>query len=633
MIGRFSELGVYRNLLRSGDFYRIAVAGALAIASYVWQIAGSADSPAPAALALGSVALNGVPIIWGAVRGLIHRKVNVDELVALAIIASLIDGQFLAAAVVSFVMVLGALIEEATSDSARRAIEALIRLAPETATVIVDDEPKTVRIEDVSVGDLLLVKPGERVPVDATVCAGLTAVDESSMTGEPIPREKAPGDSVHAGTLNQNGLIRIEATRVGSDTTLGKVINLVSDAEAHKPRSVSTIDRYARWFTPTILLCAAAAWWLTGDMSRAITVLIVGCPCALILATPTAIVATIGRAAKSGILVKGGVFLEEVGRARTVLFDKTGTLTAGQPRIDDIAVVEGMDSNRVLSLAASVEQNSTHPLARAVLQAAHYAKVSVDAAEQMLTQIGLGVQALVRGQLIEVGSAYLGGGSQQLPPALRQTLEQCRDRGATPLVVYQDHSAIGVLSVADHVRPAARDMVRRLELLGISHTGLLSGDHEKSVNMIAEAVGITEAHGQLKPEDKLAIIRSRQALGERVIFIGDGINDAPALAAANVGIAMGGAGTDVALETADIALMHDNIERIPLLIRLGRRMLLTIKWNIAFGLAFNFIAVLAGGTGILSPIMGAVVHNIGSVLVVLSSASIAFARDDPPGPG
>jgi Cd2+/Zn2+-exporting ATPase len=456
---------------------------------------------------------------------------------------------------------------------------------------------------------------------------GITAVDESSMTGEPIPREKAAGDTVYAGTLNQNGVVEVETTKIGEETTLGKVIKLVAEAEAHKPQTIRLIDRYARWFTPGILACAVITWLLTGDLRRAITVLIVGCPCALILAAPTAVVAAMGRAARAGLLIKGGLFLEEAGRASVVLFDKTGTLTEGKPRVDEIVSAEGIEQQQVLERAASVEQDSTHPLARAVLKAAHDAKVTIHRAEEMFTEIGLGVRARVQGRLVEVGSAYIGGGSLSVPPPLRQHLERFRESGATPLVVYQDRQALGILSVADHIRPAAAEMVQRLRSLGITRVGILSGDHEKSVQLVADAAGLTDVWAELKPQDKLEVIHELQASGNKLLFVGDGINDAPALAAANVGIAMGAAGTDVALETADIALMNDDISKIPFLIRLSRRMLRTIKWNIAFGLAFNAVAVLASGAGVLTPMMGAVVHNFGSILVVLSSASIALASD------
>ena len=627
MIGRFSNLGVYRELLRSADFYRIALAGALALASYLWDRGATAVSNVGIALALLSVAINGVPIIWGALKGVLERRVNVDELVSIAIVASLIQGEFLTAAVVSFVMVFGALIEQATSSSARRAVEMLVGVAPDKATVIREGAIAEIPVQEVRVHDCVLVRPGERVPVDGTIRKGMTSVDESSMTGESIPVEKTVGDEVFAGTLNQNGVLELEATRVGEDTTLGKVIKLVSEAEAQRPQTIRTVDRYAKWFTPAILTAAGIAWAWTGMVDRAITVLIVGCPCALILAAPTAVVATIGRAARSGILVKGGIFLETVGTADAVLFDKTGTLTEGKPCVEEIAAAEGVDKSLVLERAASVEQNSTHPLARAVQKAASDAKIRIVAAEDMTTEIGLGVRARVNGRHVEVGSVYLGGGSVAIPYPLRDHLDRFKERGATPLVVFEDQRPMGILSVMDRPRPGAKETVLRLRALGVDRLGVVSGDHERSVSLVSESVGLTDCWSELKPQDKPKIVKDLQNQGKVVVFVGDGINDAPALATADVGIAMGAAGTDVALETADIALMHDDIGKIPFLIHLGRRMLRIIKWNIAFGMAFNALAVLASGSGYLTPIMGAIVHNIGSVLVVVSSATMAMVKE------
>ncbi len=627
MIGRFAYRGVYRELLTSKDFLRVAGAGGLALASVVWDRTHGGATDVGLALAWISVALNGLPIVWCALRGVVRGEVNVDELVSIAIIASLIEGEVLTAAVVSFVMVFGSLIEAATSDSARKAIEALMTIAPDTATRIVGGAMEVVRIDAIRPGDRLLVKPGERIPVDAMVQVGVSAVDESSMTGEPIPKEKTPGDDVFAGTLNQNGVIEIEALRVGEDTTLGKVIKLVAEAEAHRPHSLTLIERYARWFTPAILACAVLAWLLTGELERAITVLIVGCPCALILAAPTAIVAAMGRAARAGILIRGGKYLEEAGRTDVVLFDKTGTLTEGKPRIAEIIPADGVESNVVLACAASVEQGSTHPLARAVLKAAHYARITVLHAESMAAEIGLGVRALVEGRLIEVGSAYLCGGTANVPGPLQLRLRQCEATGATPLIVFRDKCPLGVISVADHVRPAARDTVTGLFALGMQRVGVLSGDHEIAARQVAEITGAKDIWWGMKPGDKLDVIRKLQAESRVVMFVGDGINDAPALAAAHIGVAMGAAGTHVALETADIVLMHDDIAKIPFLIRLGRRMIAVIKWNIAFGLAFNALAIIASGSGYLTPIWGAIVHNIGSVFVVLLAASLAFTSE------
>ncbi|AEB10648.1 heavy metal translocating P-type ATPase [Desulfobacca acetoxidans] len=658
MIGRFAKLGVYQELFRSRDFCIAFSAGLLALASYIvdysslspWihedlflpittairKLLGSAsvgfDSRSPSVygivLALFSVAINGLPIIWGAIKGLAERTVNVDELVSLAIIASLIQGEFLAAAVVSFVMTIGGLIEEATSDSARRAIKFLIRISPHTATVVRDDKELLVPIEDLRVGDHILVKPGERVPVDAVIISGVSAVDESIMTGESLPLDKLAGDTILAGTLNYNGVLTAKALKVGSDTTLGQIIKLVSEAELYRPQTVRLIDRYARWFTPVILLCASVAWILTGDLSRAIAVLIVGCPCALILAAPTATVAALGRAAKAGVLVKGGQYLEQAAFTKAVLFDKTGTLTLGEPRVVEIISSEGLTKEDVLSYAASAEQHCTHPLARAIIKAAHYAKVVVSGAENAFHEIGLGVRAMVAGSMIEVGNASACASTMAFSRPLQEYVDRSISLGITPLVVLRDQQPVGLFGVTDKIRPAAGPTIQEFKNLGIDEVAIVSGDHENSARRIALSVNIDKVYANLKPQDKVAIIKTYQLQNLPVMFIGDGINDAPALATSQIGVAMGAAGTDVALETADIALTHDDISRLPWLIRLSRRMLGIIKANIIFGLTFNAMAVLASGMGWLTPIMAAITHNLGSVLVVMASASLAMYPDN-----
>jgi len=632
MIGRFSRLGVYEELLQSSAFIKLGIGALLALAGFVleqWLEPGARKQLVSSGLYLASVAVNGLPIVVGAVQGLLERRVNVDELLALAIVASLAGGELLTAAVVSTIMVLGSLIEEATAESARRSIQALIQVSPKQALRIEAGQEQLIDVDQVRLGDHLLVKPGEQIPVDGVVLEGSSSADESAITGEAMPVAKQGGDQVLAGTLNHNGVLHLRAEKVGSDTTLGRVIALVEEAENQKPRSIAFIDRFARVFTPLILGCALVAWLLTGDFSRAVAVLIVGCPCALILAVPTATVAAIGRAARAGILVKGGQYIEGAALANTLFFDKTGTLTEGNPRVERIFTVESTSEREILGQAASVECLATHPLARAVVQAAHYARVSIEAARDLCTEIGLGVRGTLHGQLIEVGSVYLHGGMAAVPEALRPQLEGIKQRGATPLMVYRNAQALGFLSVSDRIRMGAGQAIGRLRQLGFGEIGILSGDHPQSVAMVTSEVGATRGWPSLKPQDKLDVIRERQQQGARVIFVGDGINDAPALAAADVGIAMGARGSEVALETADIALMGDDLNKLPFLVALGRRMLLVIKVNIAFGLLFNLLAVVAGASGLITPIMGAVVHNIGSVLVVLSSASLALFAQRP----
>jgi Cd2+/Zn2+-exporting ATPase len=633
MIGRFSHIGDYKQLFSFRDFMLCGAGGLLALAGFIWDYLGVSPAWWGVAFALAAAAINGLPIVFEAAKGLWNRQVNVDELVSLAIVAALLQGEFLTAAVIGFIMTLGALVEEAISESARKSIEALASMTPEEATLIEGEEMRTVSVSTVRVDDRLLVRPGERIPVDGIIISGITAVDESTITGESMARTRKQGDPVLASTLNYNGVIEIRTTRVGSDTTMGRVVKLVTEAEMHKPRSARYVDSYARWFTPLILCAAALTWWFSGEAGRAVAVLVAGCPCALLMAAPTATVAAVARAAKAGILVKGGRHLEEVARADAILFDKTGTLTLGEARVDEIVAGEGLSREELISCAAGAEQNCTHPLARAVMKAAHYAKVTVVKAEHMLNEIGLGVRAMLDGSLIEVGSAYLGNGAAALPDPLRARLEDMEERGATPLVVFRDQQPIGILGVTDTIRKSARQTIKTLGDLGIARMGILSGDHPRSVQRVAADIGIDEKWSSLKPGDKLRIIEDFQRQGHRVMFVGDGVNDGPALARANIGVAMGGAGTDVALETADIALTHDEVAKLPFLIRLSRRMLKLIKLNIGLGLLFNAAAVFGSSAGTLSPIAASLFHNAGSIIVVLSSASLIFFHDIHPGGG
>jgi Cd2+/Zn2+-exporting ATPase len=630
MIGRFSTIGKYKDLFTFKELGVCLAGGALALGSFLWEWRDMSPPSIAVALALASVAVNGLPIIREAAKGLWKRQVNVDELVSLAIAASLLQGEYLTAAVVSFIMTLGALAEEAIGESARRSIQALARMTPEHATLLSGDQEHVVHVSKILPGDRLLVKPGERIPVDGVILSGAAAVDESPVTGEAIPKTRKQGDRVLAGTLDYNGVIEMRATHVGGDTTLGKVVKLVTEAETHKPRSARLVDNYARWFTPVVLACAGLAWALSGEAGRAVAVLVAGCPCALLMAAPTATVAAVARAARSGVLVKGGRPLEEAARVDAILFDKTGTLTLGEPRVEEVATWDGLSREEVLSCAAGAEQNCTHPLARAVMKAAHYAKITVARAESVLSEIGLGVRAVLGGRVIEVGSAYLGSGEAALPLPLRERLGAMKEKGATPLVVYRDQQPIGILGVTDTVRKTAGQAVENLRLLGVSRLGILSGDHAKSVARVASAIGVRETWAGLKPADKLSVIEDFQRRGYRVMFVGDGVNDAPALARANIGVAMGAAGTDVALETAGIALTRDEVARLPFLIRLSRRMLALIKVNIGLGLLFNTAAILGSSSGMLSPIAASLFHNAGAIFVVLSSASLILFRDPFP---
>jgi len=633
MIGRFSRLGAFQGFLRFREFAQCLAGGGLALAAFLLERT-TGPGPVVLGLGLGAVVVNGAPIVVGAVKGLLARHVNVDELVSLAIVASLLQGQILAAAAISFIMILGSLLEETVSDRARRSIKGLVELAPQEAVRLsASGEERTVPVAEIRIGDRVLVRPGERIPVDAAIISGVTAVDESAITGESLPRERHPGDQVLAGTMNYTGRIEVRAVKVGEDSTFGKVVRLIVAAEAEKPRAARVVDRYAAWFTPLVLAVAAITWALTGEAARAVAVLVAGCPCALILAAPTATVAAIGRAARLGILIKGGQYLEEAARADTVLFDKTGTLTHGRPTVDTVAPAPGERPEAVIGLAASLEKDCSHPLAAAVMTAAGRSGIAVTGADSMVVEVGLGVRGSVAGQAVEVGSPDMAGGEETLPPPLRRELTAIRERGATGLVVCRAGQPIGVLGVADTIRDTAARTVDALRKLGIATVGVLSGDHRQAVAAMAGQVGITALWSDLRPGDKLDVLRTMQQQGRRVLFVGDGINDAPALARANIGVAMGGGGTDVALETADVALTNDDIARLPFLVALGRRMVRLIGINIGLALVFNAVAILGSAYGVLSPVAAAVFHNAGSIVVVLFSASVALTADPVPATG
>jgi len=619
MIGRYGDLSVYKTVFKSTDFYRIVAAGSLIPAGYLLSRIdfsmgdGNGLSPnGPALLNLFlivSIALNGVPIILEAFKGLMRRKVNVDELVSIAIAACILNGNFLEAAVISFIMVLGSFIEEAVSDRARGAIETLVNANPRTAAI----EEKNGRIQvkpvdTIQPDEIAVVKAGEVIPVDGRIVDGSGAVDESLLTGESLPVYKGPGDDLSAGTLNIDGYIKLAVSRTGEDSTIGRIVELVQNAENSRIQSTRIVDQFAGYFTPTILLIAALTWLATRDVTRAIAVLVVGCPCSFLLAGPVATVAAVGRAAKSGILIKGGEYLEKLARSRTFFFDKTGTLTAGKPSITAIRPADGFTEAALMETAAAVERGSTHPIAVAILEKAATMGLKEKTADELTVIPGVGVKGTVDGRTVSVraGSA--------VP----------HDAGTVVQVVVNGRPA-GEIALLDTARPDVSHALAQLKALGATRMVVLSGDTPGAVKQVADDVGIAETHCRLKPEDKMAFIQRTDF--PDTVFVGDGMNDAPSLKASAVGIAMGQRGSEMALSTADIVLMKDRISQLPFLVRLSRKMTRTINANIAISLAINLVAICLGAVGLLSPIMGAVAHNIGSILVVLLSSAIAFTRE------
>lgn len=562
-----------------------------------------------------AIILCGVPIILEAVIGLVTAfDIKADVLVSLALIASVCIGEDFAAGEVAFIMQLGGLLEELTVARARAGIEKLVHLTPRTARVMTDSGEKTIPAEQVKIGDRLRVLPGETVPVDGVILSGQTAINQAVMTGESLPVDKAVGDDVLSGTVNQFGAFEMRATKVGEDSSIQRMIRLVQSADAGKARIVGLADRWATWIVVIALTAAALTWAVSGEIIRAVTILVVFCPCALVLATPTAIMAAIGNATKHGFLVREGDALERLAKVNVMTFDKTGTLTRGVPEVVEV-------QGDVFAACAAAEQFSEHPLGRAVVRCyRQQTGKDVPAATDFSMIPGRGVSARVDGKTVLAGnSAMMEERDIVLPETIRQKAQRAREQGQTVIFVAEDNRAAGCIVLADTLRGESAAMIAQLKAIGVRPV-LLTGDHEAAANAIAAQLGIDEVRASCMPEDKLTAIGALQQKGEAVCMIGDGVNDAPALKKANVGIAMGGVGSDIAVDAADIALVDDEVKELPHLMALSRRMMKTIKLNLTFSMSLNFLAIVLAITGVLGPVVGALVHNAGSVLVITNSA-------------
>ena len=606
----FLELGGIKK-----DVTLLVLSGAAVLASLLGL------RPLPFDMAWVAIVLCGVPIILEAVIGLVTAfDIKADVLVSLALIASVCIGEFFAAGEVAFIMQLGALLEELTVAKARAGIEKLVHLTPQTARVLRNGTEAVIPAQQVRVGDRLRVLPGEGVPVDGRIVSGQTSINQAVMTGESLPVDKGPGDTVSSGTVNQFGAFEMEATRVGEDSSIQRMIRLVQSADAGKAKIVGLADRWATWIVVIALSAAALTWLITGLIIRAVTILVVFCPCALVLATPTAIMAAIGNATRHGFLVREGDALERLSQVKLVAFDKTGTLTCGTPEVVWVrSVSPRFDDLSLYRIAAGAEQLSEHPLGKAIV--ACFKKTGDEPLPsptdfQMLP--GRGVAATVDGRHILAGNPELlreQGVAFQPPREAEAALRE----GCTVTYLAVDGTFAGSIALSDTLRPESAAMVDRLTALGVQPV-LLTGDHENAANAIAGRLHIREVRANCLPEDKLRYIDECQRGGNPMCMMGDGINDAPALKKAHVGIAMGGVGSDIAVDAADIALVDDEVKELPHLIALSRRMMTTIKVNMTFSMALNFLAIALAITGKLDPVVGALVHNAGSVLVIANSA-------------
>lgn len=616
-----------------------------------------------------AIILCGTSIILEAIIGLVTEfDIKADVLVSLALIASIIIGEYFAAGEVAVIMQLGALLENVTVAKARAGIERLVNLTPQTAHVVSGEEERTVAAEEVVIGDICKVLPGETIPVDGIITEGQTSVDESVMTGEPIPVDKSAGDEVRSGTVNQFGAFLMQATRVGEDSSLARMIALVQSADAGKAKIVRLADQWATWIVVIALVSAGVTWAVTSEIIRAVTILVVFCPCALVLATPTAIMAAIGNLTKWGVLVREGDALERLAKVGRVAFDKTGTLTRGKPEVEVVESTSAeITSDDLYWLVASAENSSEHPLGHAIVDSYQESNTKALAQCEQFEMIpGRGIKALVNKQTLMNEEALMNekvpvnekilvdektlvngktlvdektfvneralankhvlvaGNAELLEEEQVQNFDpdvvaSYESEGCTIVHVALDGNAVGFVVLADQIREESRTSVAGIKKLGIIPV-LLTGDHSAAANHIASQVGVAEVQADCLPEDKLTAITTFEENQEKVCMVGDGINDAPALKRAYVGVAMGGVGSDIAVDAADIVLVRDNIDTLPHMLALSRRMMTTIKLNMTFSMTLNFVAIILAMVGILNPVVGALVHNAGSVLVIANSA-------------
>ncbi|QDU62458.1 putative cadmium-transporting ATPase [Planctomycetes bacterium Pan216] len=556
-------------------------------------------------------------------------RFDIDILMVIAAIGAAMLGELVEGGILLFLFSFGHAMEHYAMGRARRAIKALGEITPKTAVIRVDGRELTVKVEEVQKSDIVIVRNGERIPVDGVVHAGVSAVDQAAITGESMPVGKEPGDSVFAGTVNGDGALEIEVTKLAQDTTLARVIQMVEEAQTQKSSSQRFTETFERFYVPIVLIGVLGVWiippylgWLGWGASfmKAMTVLVSASPCALAIATPAAILAGVGQAARNGILIKGGVHLENLGSLRAIGFDKTGTLTQGKPAVTEVITTADVDEREVLRVAAAVESRSSHPLAAAVIEKAKQSDVDYPESRDLKAMTGHGVEAFVDDQRVLIGNAKLfEREGTPVPPEVEQAVAQLSDAGRTIVIIQRSGTFLGVIGLADQPRPEARSMLERLKMVGVKSLIMITGDNKRAAAAIAQSVGVTDFRAELLPEDKVTAIKELLGEYKLVGMVGDGVNDAPAMKTATVGIAMGAGGSDVALETADVALMADDLSKLPLAVALSRKARMVIFENVLFSLGVIILLVIATFTNLIGITIAIVVHE-GSTLLVVANA-------------
>ncbi len=597
------------------------------------RIGGQGPSPYSEVMALIGAVLLGSPLVWHALKCLVHGHAHMEELVALAVMAAIALGEYQEAGIIAFFMVISSLIETRTALGARAAIESLLRLTPDKAHRIgPDGSEEVVEAKELHPDDVIRVRPGDNVPADGSVISGVSTVNQANITGESLPVDKAVGDEVFSGTSNLTGALEVRVTKAGKDTTLGRVQELILGAEATRTPLMRLIDRYAGWYTPTICMLAAVVWFFSEDkdigVHKAITMLIIACPCALVLATPTAMVAALSCAARLGILIKSVVQLEYARSLTAVIFDKTGTLTTGELSVTQIKPAPGVDGAELLHAAASAEQMSKHPVALALVAIAKQAKIVLGKPKDFQETAGRGVSAGVGDDTVLVGrSDWLG--EQGTDMSLTEDPEYAEPEGVSLMYVACNNKCLGWVGLEDRTRDEARAAIDELRELKIRNLSMVTGDRWSVARRVGAEMGCSEVQAEVLPEQKLQILDDLRRRGHRVAVVGDGVNDAPMLAASDLGIAMGAAGSDVAISSASIALMTNDLGRLPFLIRLSRGTMRVVSQNIVFGIAFIMVMMTLAVWGPLTPIVAAFAHTIATAVVILNSARLVRFGEEP----
>lgn len=619
---------------RNGKFREIAalsiapvVVGVLIIASWALDYWGIGPYFLNAGLALFATLGGGYLRFIAGFKDILKRKITVNVFVTVALIATLAVGEFRAAAIIVFIMAVAGALEYYTLDKTRRSIRALLDFTPKMATVRRGDEEVSIPADEVKVGDVVIVRPGGRIAIDGIVVAGESCVNQAPITGESMPVEKFKGAEVFSGTLNETGRLEVKTTKIGRDTTLAKIVHLVEKAQGTKAPIQNLADRFTVWFLPTVLVIALVAFLASSDVKVAVSVLLVACPCAFAIATPTAVTAGVSNMARRAVLIKGGIFLELAEKLDVLLVDKTGTFTFGRPKVVEVVAFGDMPEEEVLRLAAIAEKYSEHPLARSVMACAKKSGIVVEDPDEFKVEIGMGVVARLKGREILVGkSAFLQDKAVRITENIEKAVSNQSEQGRTAVLVTNNNEAVGLIAIADEIRPQTAEAIASMKAMGIKNIVMLTGDNHKVARAVAEKIGVDSFEAELLPEQKLQYVEKLQKEGKLVGMIGDGINDAPALALADVGIAMGAAGTDVAIETADVTLMNDEISRVADFMWMSRKVLRRIKLNIFFSIIYNVIGLLLASFGMLTPVLAVVFQEAGCVTVVFSSTLLLWSK-------